>query len=614
MTRMKCTLSVLIVAVSAMGLSGAAGVWDKKLSRDEKALHALNRLAFGPRPGDLERVRAMGVEKWVELQLNPERIRESDVLLAKLKPLDSLTMSNREMLAQYPPVQLIRAFSAARGKAANLNLTPEQKENLDRLSRQYRERRENKGKEDEAAQRKRPDLRGVLSSDQAAKLFRGTPEEKAEVFQQLSPEQRTKLLEAFPGAARGMREAPTGVRREILTTTAPQLVLTMDLLEQKLYRAIYSEKQLEEALVDFWFNHFNVYLNKGPVRHMALSYERDAIRPHVLGKFKDMLLATAQHPAMLFYLDNYQSVDPKALEEMGRRAKRAGIKIPARARGLNENYGRELLELHTLGVDGGYSQADVVAVARAFTGWTIRDTLSDPKFQFIDRVHDKGEKTVLGKKIAAGGGVEDGMKVIELVAHHPSTARFLSRKLAQRFVTDAPPQALVDRMAATFQKSGGDLREVMRTMLQSREFFSQGAYRAKVKSPFEMVVSAVRTSGADVNSAITLAQEIEKLGQPLYRKEEPTGYYDTAEEWVSTAGLLARMNFSLSLMDNKVRGVEVAADKLSDAEPAKLAEALLLSKPSAATQETLAKGLEGKSATPRLTAGLVLGSPDFQRR
>ena len=323
---------------------------------------------------------------------------------------------------------------------------------------------------------------------------------------------------------------------------APQRILARELSEQKLYRAVYSERQLQEVLTDFWFNHFNVYLDKGADRFLVTSYERDAIRPHVLGAFKELLLATAQHPAMLFYLDNWQSVAADAP---------AGRLRANRRRGLNENYARELLELHSLGVDGGYTQKDVVEVARCFTGWTIMAPYRGAAFTFNPRLHDKGEKTVLGIRIPAGGGREDGLKVIEIIASHPSTARFISTKLAQRFVADNPPAALINTLADTFQKSNGDIKAVMRTLLKSREFWSEAAYKSKVKSPFEMIASALRATDADVTTAIGIANRVGELGQPLYRKQEPTGYSNNSNEWMNSAALLGRMNFAMDLIHNK---------------------------------------------------------------
>jgi uncharacterized protein (DUF1800 family) len=347
----------------------------------------------------------------------------------------------------------------------------------------------------------------------------------------------------------GTQEEKEAIRRQFSRYLAPQRVIADDISQAKLLRAVYSEKQLEEVLADFWFNHFNVYLDKGADRYLVPSYERDAIRPHVLGKFRDMVLATAKHPAMLFYLDNWQSMDPTIAERMKSRRKL----------GLNENYGRELLELHTLGVDGGYTQTDVTETARAFTGWTIDGPQRGGAFSFNPRMHDKGEKVVLGVKIPAGGGMDDGLKVIDIVTRHPSTARFVSRKLAQRFVADEPPPALVDRMARRFTETDGDLREVMKTMLTSTEFWSKAAWRSKLKTPLEMVASAARASGAEIRSAAELVRHLADFGQPLYRKQEPTGYSHLNEEWVNSAGLLARMNFAVALADNRITGVQVNA-------------------------------------------------------
>ena len=336
--------------------------------------------------------------------------------------------------------------------------------------------------------------------------------------------------------------------REIAQNYPAGRMAARELAAAKLLRAIYSNRQLEEVLTDFWFNHFNVYLEKGADRYLVTAYERDAIRPHVLGQFRDLLEATAKSPAMLFYLDNWQSVGDAM--ERGR---------PAR-RGLNENYGRELLELHTLGVDGGYTQKDVTEVARCFTGWTIRQPRLGGEFVFNGRAHDRGEKRVLGVKILAGGGIEDGEKVLDLVARQPATAHFISRKLAMRFVADDPPAVLVGRMAQTFLKSDGDLRAVLKTMIDSKEFWSVGAYRTKMKSPLEFVASAVRSMNGDVDEALALNNQVAQMGEPLFRKQEPTGYSNSGTEWMNSAGLVARMNFALSLANNHVPGVKVATD------------------------------------------------------
>jgi uncharacterized protein (DUF1800 family) len=404
--------------------------------------------------------------------------------------------------------------------------------------------------------------------------------------------------------------APTDVRRKILLMNAPQQVIAYDLLESKLMRAIYSNRQLAEELDDFWFNHFNVYYDKGSDRFLIPAYEREAIRPNVLGKFRDLLEATAKSPAMLFYLDNYQSVR----SDLDAKANGKG-----RKRGLNENYARELMELHTLGVNGGYTQKDVVEVARCFTGWTIQEPRRGGGFLYNDKVHDKGEKIVLGHVIPAGGAQDDAEKVLDILAHHPSTARFISRELAERFVADNPPESLVDRMAKTFLDKDGDMREVMKVMLNSKEFWSQGAYRAKVKTPFEMVASAVRALDANVSDAFALANQIGQLGEPLYRKQEPTGYSNVNTEWVNSAALLGRMNFALALAQNKVPGVKIDPARFGSADPSEIAKKLMFRDVSPQTRASLDKALKEQEAKTRapasaVIAGLLLGSPDFQRR
>jgi uncharacterized protein (DUF1800 family) len=420
----------------------------------------------------------------------------------------------------------------------------------------------------------------------------------------LDAETRKQVLRTLPPAAvAGIPE----LQREALAARQPPMFVNQELVDSRMYRALYSNRQLEEVLVDFWLNHFNVFNGKGPARMLLTSYERDAIRPHVLGRFRDLLLATARHPAMLFYLDNWQSQAP--------REETPGQPVPANVRrpGLNENYGRELMELHTLGVDGGYTQEDVIAVARAFTGWTIYDPNRIAEFQFNPAFHDRKQKTVLGQTIPAGGGEQDGVQVIDILARHPSTARFISRKLAQRFVADAPPQSLVDRMAATFTATGGDLRAVVETMLTSREFLSEGAWQAKLKSPLEMVLSSVRVLGADVTDPTALAQRIADLGQPLYGKAEPTGYSTTSDAWSNSAGFLGRINFAGALAAGQIEGVKVDLSHLTGKGEA-AARRLLGAAVSPGTLKLFENGTEGTLLSPASIAAVVLASPDFQRR
>ena len=464
-----------------------------------EAVHAVNRLTFGARPGDFEQFRSLGCKRWVKEQLHPERIPENPQLETRLQALRSLWVSPAELHQQ------------------------------------------------------------TMDS---------------------------------PGARRGLAE---------------------DLANAKLLRAAYSNRQLFELLDDFWYNHFNVFLNKGADRDYVSSYERDVIRPHVLGKFYDLLLATAQSPAMLFYLDNWQSVGADS-----------GVTRRSYKRGLNENYGRELLELHTLGVNGGYTQQDVINVARCFTGWTIASPREGGGFVYKDRWHDKGQKIVLGHRIKAGGGIDDGLRVIAILARQPATAHFISWKLAQRFVADNPPPSLVDRMAGMFLRNDGDLREVMRTMLLSPEFWSDGAYRAKVKTPFEMIVSALRVTDAEVSSARGLFNEFNKLGEPLYRKVEPSGYSNANAEWVSSAGLLERMNLANALAYNRIPGVQVDTGlwPRDESDPLRLAANVLGHPPAPETAAALQRSANASPLKPvsltrpddiPMLLGLVLGSPDFQR-
>ena len=535
-----CLLGVAAEPAAFAKTKGADPValsFQKEIPKEQRTEQAENRLTFGARPGDVDRVRAMGLKKWIDQQLHPNRIPENPVLVQKLKELDSLTMTSREMVQNYPAPQMVRQM--VRG-GLPFPSDPDKRMMIQRMVERF-ERRQQTGVEPPE-----PDLTGLLTREQVRLLRTGTPQQRVEIFQAIPAEKQSELITDLP---RGVLQAlyvaaPPELRRRVELAAGPQEVVARDLAEGKLLRAIYSNRQLEEILVDFWFNHFNVFLDKGADRYLVTGYERDVIRPHVLGKFRDLLEATAKSPAMQFYLDNWQSV----------------ANTPGRRRGLNENYGRELLELHTLGVDGGYTQKDVTEVARCFTGWSIKQPQLGGAFTFNPKDHDTGEKTVLGVKIPAGGGIQDGEKVLDIVARQPATAHFVSKKLAQRFVADDPPASLVDRMAQTFLKTDGDLRAVMKTMLESKEFWSVGAYRSKMKSPLEMVASAVRAVNGNVDFAFVLTNQVAQLGEPLYRKLEPTGYSNSSKEWMNSAGLLARMNFAVNLAGNRVAGVQVTPD------------------------------------------------------
>ena len=445
---------------------------------DTLVVHALNRLGYGPRPGDVEKVRAMGLDKWIDAQLHPERVPDP-ALATRLASLRTIHLSTADLIERYDiPREAKREIQARRAEMENAS-------------------------EDEVRDARRDLMR----------KYRGQMD---------------------------------GTPRDVV----------QELQAAKILRAVYSERQLDEVLVDFWMNHFNVFAGKGPVKFMVGEYERDVVRPHAWGRFEDLLRATAESPAMLFYLDNWLSADPNAAPMRARFRQRQG-QGQGRKRGLNENYAREIMELHTLGVDGGYTQKDVTEVARCFTGWTMRNPRQgDPRFFFDERIHDRGEKVVLGHRIK-GGGKNEGDEIIHLLAVHPATARFISYKLARRFVADEPPKALVERAADTFRGTRGDIRAVVKTIVTSPEFASSAARAAKIKTPLEFVVSAVRASGADVDDARALAQRLASMGMPLYQQQPPTGYKDTADAWVSTSGLLARLNLALDLAGGNVRGVSI---------------------------------------------------------
>ena len=584
--------------------------FQRKLSKDDQILQAVNRLTFGPKPGEVEEVRKLGVKKWIELQLHPERIAENPELMSKLEPLESLRLTQADAARNYPNPQMIRAVALGREPMPE---DPVARAAVQRLLRRFRVKRD--VPENEALDPVTP-LEDLLTSDQIRTLRSGSLDDKRAVLASIPDNRVDDVVIAMPQNLRGqlMPAASADLRRKMMLMNAPQQLISYDLNEGKLLRAILSNRQLQEELVDFWYNHFNVFLDKGSDRFLVPSYEREAIRPRVLAHFRDLLEATALSPAMLFYLDNWESVAP----ESQRAAKGKQV------RGLNENYARELMELHTLGVDGGYTQKDVTEVARCFTGWTIRAPREGGGFFFNEKVHDKGKKVVLGVTIPAGGGKEDGEKVLDILANHPSTARFISRKLAQRFVADDPPPELVERMAKTFLAKHGDIRAVLETAFTSKEFFSQGAYRAKLKTPFEMIVSAVRATGADVDFTFSLANRLNQLGEPLYRKLEPTGYSNLGLEWMNSASLLARMNFALDLAQNRVPGIKVDASAF-DTDVSTVAQRILFRPPSPESEAAIEKAMMAESEKagdrkpnpalrPALIAGFVLGSPEFQRR
>jgi uncharacterized protein (DUF1800 family) len=614
MTPLKSTAAIALSLTLLLPPADASKPFQTRLTKDQQVLHVVERTTFGARPGDIERVRHIGIEKWLDEQLHPEQLPENPLLEPKLADLKSMQLPAPELFRMYPPPQVIALMAQG---SVPMPQDPLLRHGVQRAVERYKLRKsegkqaaadeDTRNEETADPETGRQKMLSILGATNARTLRSGTPEEKRQVLASLNDEQIDQLLLAAPNPMRRAIAAAgtTAIRRKAILMNAPVQVIAFDLNESKIQRAVYSNHQLEELMVDFWYNHFNVFFDKGADRHLVPSYERDAIRPHALGKFKDLLTATAHHPAMLFYLDNWQSVGAQPPRRMAMKA--GGAK-----RGLNENYARELLELHTLGVDGGYTQKDVTEVARALTGWTIRDPRRSAEFFYNDRVHDKGEKTVLGVKIPAGGSKSDGDKVLDIVLHHPSTAKFISRKLAMRFVADDAPPELIERMAKTFTDSDGDIRAVLKTMFLSKEFLSAGAYRAKVKTPFEMVVSAARALNADVNFAGVVGQQLAQLGQPLYRKVEPTGYSSANSDWINSAALLGRMNFALSLAQNKVAGVRPNVP--SEMQQAQLEQLLIPAGLSPATRRSMEKALQDKEANPEMIAGLLLGSPEFQRR
>ena len=541
-------------------------------------VHVLNRVTFGPRPGDVARVRELGIEAYIERQLHPEQIDDSR-LTQKLSRFETLEKATAAIISEYHLPSLM-------------------------ARRRLREETSRSGPPDEV-----PDNGGRPGEPGIG---------------------REEMLRRRAGL-------PPEIRRG-------QLVL-QELMEQKLVRAVSSERQLQEVLVDFWFNHFNVSARKSPlIQPFLTQYERDVIRPHVFGRFRDLLGAVAESPAMLLYLDNWLSSDPDAPESLTRdlagrrlaargqardqnrfRPQRLGFGDPrirgraamlppvqpGRRDGLNENYARELLELHTLGVDGGYTQNDVIEVARALTGWTIAPLPLGGGFRFEPRLHDDGEKHILGTS-TDGYGKADGDAILDLLAHHPSTARFIASKLAGRLVADDPPVALIERAAGRFLETDGDLREVTRTILTSPEFFSAEVRRAKVKTPLEFVVSGVRALDGQVAGGQRLVYGLRSLGMPSYVCQPPTGYSDRADAWVNAGALIARMNFAVALVGGGPGGVPVTLPDPNTHRGAgvhELLKTLVLDDATDTTETTIAQ-----ATTPQQMAILGLGSPEFQRQ
>jgi uncharacterized protein (DUF1800 family) len=568
-----------------------------QLTEDEAIMHAMNRLGYGPRPGDVERIRTMGLEKWIDQQLHPDSIDDS-ALDQRLQRYPTLNLSAKKLIEQYPqPGQVIKK-------------------------------------------------EGIT---------------KEEYEQQMKAKQRDAEAQVIVTGNENLDKA----QQQLAKLQGPGRIVA-ELSMAKVDRAVYSNRQLQVVMEDFWFNHFNVFANKAEDKWLLTSYVRDTIRPHTMGRFEDLLLATAKSPAMLIYLDNSQSADPNAVRRMDaekemRRARYGGAfaggvaptpgtfpgpatssptpgaaaAAPAKKqeRGLNENYGREVMELHTVGVDGGYTQQDVIQMAECLTGWTVHEPRKDPEFFFDDRIHAQGKKVVMGRTFSYGGE-KDGEEALKMLANHPNTAKFISTELARHFVSDNPPPALVERMSAEYSATRGDIRSVLRTMIYSPEFWSKETYRAKVKTPYELVASTARALNAEVTITLPIAQWVGRMGEPLFLCQPPNGYSDKAETWVNTGALLNRLNFALSLAGDKVAGATVdlksmlgdAALRDPNAALSQSIDAFLGDQIAEQTRATLAARLNDpqilqaslddpvKQVNQGLIAGLVLGAPEFQRR
>ncbi len=576
------TICLLLAGQPALG----AGVTKKKPPTDQlegrqRTLHALNRLTFGPRPGDVEAAEKMGLEQWFERQLSPASIDDS-ALEPHLAMFPAMKLEQAELVRRYPNPAILQIMSQR-----NLPLPADPVEHAiykDSMAFYEMARAKQQALQNAAADSKNdmtkpssdevtalpgdtvdPSTPAMTAHEEqfysgldAVRIINLPPDARMQRILAMSPDELIAFRKSLsPMELVAAMEGLSPEQKETLAALqGPARMVAIEVLQSRLLRDIYSERQLEAVMTDFWLNHFNVYLRKNQNEPYYLpSYERDTIRPYVLGKFEDLLVATAKSPAMLTYLDNVQSIgpdSPAARQVAQLKAQRPDAKLAnILPQGLNENYARELMELHTLGVNGGYTQADVTQVAKVFTGWTVDQPLRGGGFQFNERRHEPGPKVVLGKTIPESGESE-GLAVLHMLATSPATAKFISTKLAVRFVSDTPPPALVDRMAKAFLDSDGDIKAVLRTMFKSPEFWSSDAYRSKVKTPIEFVASAVRASAADVTNAQALVGALDKLGMPVYGMQTPNGYRWTSEPWVSTGALVNRMNFAVALSNNRL--------------------------------------------------------------
>ena len=672
-----------------------------QLQGDARILHALSRFTFGPRPGDVDAVRTMGLDRWFDQQLHPASIDEAD-LKNRLAEFPAMQWSPEDLLFRMPSNAIIR--QTLDGKIA----VPERgalhavyENQMYRVSVKRQEKEQKKAGEQEKPQMAANAVgpmavaagghndvaealmqatappQGAMDASRmnAAKAAPATPVDDGQFRRMLDlpPQQRVQQLvamhpESFDEFFKSLRpqqrnalviDLSPDLKEVVGDLENPQRLVNEEIIAQRLTRDIYSNAQLQEVMTDFWLNHFNVFLHKNEATpYYMVGFGRDVIRPRALGKFEDLLEATAHSPAMMLYLDNASSVGPDSMA--AERAERRPNNNKKKHEGLNENYARELMELHTLGVNGGYTQADVTQVARILTGWTVERPERGGGFQFEPNRHEPGTKVVMGEKFKEHGE-QEGRELLHMLATRPATAQFISRKLAVRFVSDDPPQALVDRMAKTFLNTDGDIAAVMSTLFHSQEFWDSSVYRAKVKTPIEFVVSAARASNADIENMQPLANAVREMGMPLYGCVTPNGYSWMSETWVSTNALVNRMNFALSLAANRLPGISIAWDPTESVnndtamleanptapdpqmEESRLESFLVSGGVSDSTRMAVLQQFEqqsnqnqnGAAAMPvaamdrqkfrtravtdaerqdQVLAGLLLGSPEFQRR
>jgi uncharacterized protein (DUF1800 family) len=622
-------LGVMAVSLAALPLGGAdrtayetgppgqAEKWQQPLAEKQKIELLLNRITFGPRPGDVERVEQMGLNNFLEQQLHPRTLDDSTVE-ARLQGLQTLEMAPAELAVDFPPPMQAKLIEQRR---------------LAALERQGAS----------PATALRPGFRRFGSAPAPDQVQNTSRNAASNTAPSATQNEAQSPMQGEAGAAMMTAQRDQAATQNALQARmqGPREII-MQLGQQEMLRAVYSQRQLQEVMVHFWMNHFNIYWPKGADRYYLTSFEQDVIRPRALGNFEDLLVATAESPAMLFYLDNWLSVSPNqqnapffrqplpgAFRPFGPGSLAQPKKAQAR-RGLNENYGRELMELHTIGLH--YTQQDVTEVARCFTGWTIQRPGQGGGFYFNPRTHDYGKKVVLGYTIPAGQGIEDGLEVLHILAMSPLTAQHLAYQLCQRFVADNPPPDLVNRAAKTYLQTHGDIRSVLKTILTSPEFYSQGAYQAKVKSPFQYVASALRALNAETDGGMPLLGAMAQMGEPVFLYEAPSGYDDVANTWINSSSLLMRMNFAIALGLGRIRGTEVDWQAIDREEAGKtprqmisrLAEQLTGGGVSPATETAILDKLtRGDPADwgdfrpgqqTRMVASLMIASPEFQKR